>query len=100
MHWQYNPYVFPLVIAAAVSAAIAFFAWQRRPAPGAMPLVYLMLAASEWSLGYALGMASADLPAKVFWAKVQYFGIVTVPIMWQLGSVGNYAPAHAAARLD
>jgi PAS domain S-box-containing protein len=82
MHWQYTPYVLPLLIAAAVSATIAFFAWRRRPAPGAMPLVCLALAASEWSLGYAVGMASADLPAKVFWAKVQYFGIVSVPIMW------------------
>ncbi len=82
MHWQYNPYVLPLVITAAISATIAFFAWRRRPAPGAMPLVFLMLAVCEWSLGYAVGMASADLPAKVFWAKVQYFGIVSVPIMW------------------
>ena len=82
MHWQYSPYVLPLVIAATTSAAIAFFAWRRCPAPGAMPLVYLMLAAGEWSLGYALGMASADLSAKVFWAKVQYFGIVSVPVMW------------------
>ena len=82
MHWQYSPYVLPLVIAATTSAAIAFFAWRRRPAPGAMPLVYLMLAVCEWSLGYAVGMASADLPTKVFWAKVQYFGIVSVPVMW------------------
>ena len=82
MNWQYTPYLLPLVITAAISATIAFLAWRRRPAPGAMPLVYLMLAVCEWSLGYAVGMASADLPAKVFWAKVQYFGIVSVPIMW------------------
>ncbi len=82
MYWQYSPYVLPLVIAAVASGAIAFFAWRRRPAPGAMSLVYLMLAACEWSLGYALGMASAALPAKVFWARVQYFGIIGVPTMW------------------
>ena len=82
MHWQYNPYVLALVIAAAVSAAVAFFAWRRRPASGATPLALLMLAVAEWSLAYALGMASADLSAKVFWAKVQYFGLVTLPIMW------------------
>ncbi len=82
MHWQYTPYVLPLVIAAAVSAAVAFFAWRRRPAPGVMSLVFLMLGVCEWSLGYAVGMASADLAAKVFWAKVQYFGIVSVPVMW------------------
>ena len=82
MHWQYNPYVLPLILAASMSVAVAVFAWHRRPAPGAASLAYLMLAVTEWSLGYALGMASADLAAKVFWARVQYFGIVVVPVMW------------------
>ncbi len=82
MHWQYNPYVLPLLVASAVSVTIAFFAWRRRPAPGAMPLVYLMLAVAEWSLGYALELGSANLPSQVFWAKVEYLGIVTMPVMW------------------
>ena len=82
MYWQYVPYVLPLLIAAAISAALALFAWRRRPAPGAAPFALLMLAVTEWSLGYALELGSADLPAKVLWAKIQYLGIVTLPVMW------------------
>jgi len=82
MHWQYNPYVLPLLGAAAVSAAIALFAWRRRPAPGATPFVLLTLAVAEWSLGYALELGSADLPTQIFWAKVEYLGIVSVSVMW------------------
>jgi PAS domain S-box-containing protein len=37
-----------------------------------------MLAAAEWSLGYALELGSADFSMQIFWAKVQYFGIVSV----------------------
>jgi PAS domain S-box-containing protein len=37
-----------------------------------------MLAAAGWSLAYALELGSTDLATKIFWAKVQYFGIVTV----------------------
>ncbi len=82
MYWQYNPYVLLLLIAAAVSAAFALFAWRRRSVPGATALALLMLAVAEWSLGYALELGSADLPSQVFWAKVEYLGIVSVSVMW------------------
>jgi PAS domain S-box-containing protein len=82
MSWRYAPYVWPLLVAAAALAALAFFAWRRRPAPGARAFTLLMLAASEWALGYALELGSTALPAKVFWADVQYLGIVIVPGAW------------------
>ena len=79
MHWQYNPYVLPLVITAAISAALALSAWRRRPAAGATSFVWLMLAVAEWSLGYALELGTADLPTALFWARVEYLGMVMVP---------------------
>lgn len=80
--WQSNPYLVPVVIAAVISGAVVFAAWKRRPAPGASYLALLMLAVVEWSLGYALEFASGDLPAIVFWAKVEYLGIVAIPVLW------------------
>jgi PAS domain S-box-containing protein len=82
MNWQYNPYVLPLVIAAALSAALALYVWRRRPAPGAGPLTLLILAVAEWSLGYALELGSADFSAKIFWSNVNFLGIVIVPVAW------------------
>jgi len=82
MHWQYNLYVLPLVVAAIISAALALYVWRRRPAPGAVPFTLLMLAVAEWTLAYALELGSADLPSKHLWAKVQYLGIAFVPVMW------------------
>jgi len=82
VHWQYTPYNIPLLIATAVMAALALFAWRRRTVSGATPFALLMLAVAEWSLGYVLELGNADLPTKVFWAKVQYLGIVTVPLTW------------------
>jgi len=82
MHWQYSPYVIPLAIAGGISATIAVFAWRWRPASGATSFSLLMLAVAEWSLGYALELGSTDLSAQIFWAKVQYLGIVSVPVMW------------------
>ena len=82
MDWQYTPYVFPLLVVTAVSTGLAFYAWKRRPAVGVVPFVWLMLAVAEWSLVYALRLVSADLPAKLFWAKVRYLGILAVPTAW------------------
>jgi PAS domain S-box-containing protein len=84
MYWQESPYVLTLLIAAATSAAVAALAWRRRPSTGAMPLFWVMAAVACWSLAYALELMSADSASKVFWLKVEYLGIPTVPIAWLL----------------
>lgn len=84
VHWQYTPYILPLASTAVVSVILVHFAWRRRPAPGAVLLALLMLAVTVWLAGYALELACVDLPDKVFWAKVQYLGIVVVPLIWLL----------------
>ncbi len=87
MHWQYVSYALPLFAAAAISVAVAAFAWRRRTAPGATALALLMLAAAEWSLAYALRLASVDLPAKIFWSQVRYVGIVVTSTAWLVFAV-------------
>jgi two-component system cell cycle sensor histidine kinase/response regulator CckA len=82
MHWQYNPYVLPLLIAAALLAVLALVAWRRRPAPGAAVSALLLLAVVIWVLGYTLKLWGADLQSKLFWHKVEYLGVVVVPGAW------------------
>lgn len=82
MHWQYNPFVLPPLLAAIVAATIALYAWHRRTAPGARPFALLVLAVAEWSLTYALAQGGRDLPSILFWDKVKYLALVTVPATW------------------
>ncbi len=82
MNWQYTPFALPLLMAAMISAGLALYSWKHRPAVGTTPFTLLMLALAEWSLSYALRLGSMDLPTKLFWAKVRYLGIVTVPTAW------------------
>lgn len=79
MDWQYTTFALPLLVAATISTALVAYAWQHRGAPGAASFGVLMLAVAEWALAYALELSGADLQTKLFWAKVQYLGIVTVP---------------------
>lgn len=83
MQFQSSPYIVPLLVASIIAGFVAVYVWRRRAtAGGAVPLVLLALAIAEWSLGYALEIAGADLQTKVFWGKSQYIGIVTVPLLW------------------
>jgi len=81
MHsYQYTPYIYPLAIAALVSALLALYFWERRNTVGAKPATVLMLALFIWSTGYMLEFMGANLETKLLWAKIQYFGIVTLPV--------------------
>ncbi|MEO7912555.1 MAG: histidine kinase N-terminal 7TM domain-containing protein [Roseiflexaceae bacterium] len=80
MHWQSAPYVLPLLATALIAASLAVYSWRKRPAPGATPFFIMMLAVAEWTFGYALELSSADLQSIVFWAKVEYLGIVSGPV--------------------
>jgi PAS domain S-box-containing protein len=91
------PYMLLLVVAAAISISITLFAWRRRAVQGAVALGILSVAVATWSLGYVLELGSTaivalprvgrevstiDLEGSIFWAKVQYLGIVTVAPAW------------------
>lgn len=82
MNLQYSPYTLALLLTALLAGVIVAYLWSKRDQRGAIALIMLALSASIWSLGYALEIAGADLPTKLFWGKFQYFGITTVPLSW------------------
>jgi PAS domain S-box-containing protein len=82
MHFQYSSYMLPLIAAALLSAWLMNYAWRHRSVIGAVSFAVITLAVVEWTFGYALEIAGADLATKVLWAKIQYFGIVSAPISW------------------
>jgi hypothetical protein len=102
MHWQVTPYSYLLLVAAAMSAALVFFAWRRRGMPGAETFALLMTGVCIWAAGYALELSGADLPTKIFWAKAEYIGIATVPVVWlafalrYTGREGQLTPRNLA----
>ena len=72
----------PLVTAALILGVMTVAVWRRHPSSGAIPFTVLLLAITHWSLGYTLELAIPELEGKIFWAKVQYFGIVAAPVGW------------------
>ncbi len=68
--------------AAAIALSLAYFVLKHRPVPGRVTFVLLMIGVAVWSGGYALEISATSFEAKVFWAKVQYFGIAAIPLLW------------------
>ena len=82
MYWQYTPYVIPLGAAVLLCAIAAFYAWRRRPAPGALPAALLLLAVAVWLVALGLEMSRTDRLAKIIFTYIEYIGIVVVPAFW------------------
>ncbi|MBB5233545.1 histidine kinase N-terminal 7TM domain-containing diguanylate cyclase [Deinococcus budaensis] len=58
----------------------AAFAWDRRSAPGALPLALLLLCISLWTLTYALHWLSAAPAEQAFWLDATFFGVSGAPV--------------------
>jgi PAS domain S-box-containing protein len=69
-----------LILIGIVSAALSSYGRTCRPAPGASYFSFLMAVVAFWSFAYSFEIAAPDLVTKVLWAKVEYLGIVCVPV--------------------
>lgn len=76
------PYIITLVLVAVVAGVLTARAWCHRTTPGAPAFALLMLTVVIWSLAYALELSSVTLPAKLFWTRIEYLGIVLLPASW------------------
>jgi diguanylate cyclase (GGDEF)-like protein/PAS domain S-box-containing protein len=82
MSWDNSLYSVPLWIASFATALLARYAWHFRKFVGAKPFAGLMVAVAIWCLGYGFEIAAPGFSSKLWWAKIQYLGIVSVPLFW------------------
>ncbi|MCX6277290.1 MAG: response regulator [Bacteroidetes bacterium] len=67
---------------ALVSFFVAFLAWQRRFVKGAKELSRVMIAAGVWAFWLIFETAATTVTEKIFWAKLEYFGAVSTPVLY------------------
>ncbi len=76
-----NLYVALVYLVAAIPYAwLGLYAWRKRPAVAVTPFAWVMLAISIWAFLYSLEIFLPTLPAKLFILKIEYFGIVSLPV--------------------
>ncbi len=74
--------IFLLLLAGIISLLMLYYALRRLAVPGAKIFAVLLVSLVIWSVGYALELTSQEQSRLIFWAKVQYAGIVTLPTAW------------------
>ena len=82
--WHFPGYTFALILAALIACGIAAVAWPRRSAPGGTAFVLMMIATATWELFRVLEAGAIEPGAKIYWARFEYLGIATVPVLWFL----------------
>ena len=98
MSFEYSPYVPPLIAATLVAIWAMFYMWPHRKKRGTPMLMLLAAGIFAWTLGYALEIAGADLATKVFWGKMQYLGIATLPLAWVFFTILYTIPSYRLTR--
>lgn len=81
MHWFFASYP-PLLFGAAILLAVMAGVARGRTAPGAAGFAWLLWAIALWVGTNGLGFLFTELPPKIWLAKVQYLGIVSIAPLW------------------
>ena len=88
MNYQFDPIILPIILSVLLAISLTIYTWRLRAVGSwGRPFTLLTVALAIWSFGYALELAALDLSAKIFWIKIQYFGIVITPVAWFLFAV-------------
>ncbi|MEM9950466.1 MAG: histidine kinase N-terminal 7TM domain-containing protein [Chloroflexota bacterium] len=84
MMLQFSPYLVLIGFSAVISIFLAWFFWQRRPAPGIGSFVTMMLALSCWSIASALQLAVTTLAGKAFFINLVLINVMIATASWFL----------------
>lgn len=93
MAFDFPPFILVFFIGSLLAIFIAWITWVRRPAPGSVPLTLLLLCIAWWLFGGILEAGAVAFQDKVFWGKIEFFGIASTGIFWLFFSL-DYSGAH------
>ncbi len=73
---------FVLLLLGGIYVLLIGYGWSFRRASSGRIFGLLMLTIAIWTLGYAFELLAESFAVKLFWAKVEYVGIVFLPLFW------------------
>lgn len=84
MNMQFSWIIIPSALAGILSIVSAWLLWTRRSAHGALQLAYIFISMTIWSISYVIELVVVDYTVSTYWLKVEYFGIISLPVFWLL----------------
>ena len=83
-------YVSPLFFSTILGLGVAQYLFRHRQVPSSVPLLALTIAATLWSLGYAMEFLVPGYETKLLWSKIVYIGVVSAPLAWVIFALRFY----------
>lgn len=80
--------ILALLVAAIIAAVMTVYSWRRKSVPGLRAFALMTAGLAWWSLWYGAEIALPGLAVKLWMARAEYIGIVSVPCGWALFAVG------------
>jgi len=74
--------IFLLALSLFIALAVLFRAWRYRPRPVVTSFLWLMAAIAWWLLAAIIENMSINPTLSIFWMKMCYPGITTLPVIW------------------
>jgi signal transduction histidine kinase len=88
-----STYILVSLLPSILAAELALYTWHRRQMAAAIPFILLMSAVCFWAACHTLSVAHTTLAPTLFWAQLQYGGIVLVAPLWLLFALSYHGPA-------
>ena len=88
-----------LVLSGAILLVLSILVFQQRSSTLALSFALTMLCAAIWNVGFAAEIISPSLDQKIFWANVQFIGIVFLPPGWFVMSMLATGQSRGALKI-
>ncbi len=82
MNWEFTWQALPYAVALSITLIALIIAATRRKSPGGLYLIGFLFAVAIWVGAAMLENGIFDPTQKLFWARVRYIGIMSVPVFW------------------
>lgn len=79
---QSTPYLIPWFVSAILTFLMGVLVIRRRENLAARPFIAICLFATIWAGGYIFELGSTSLAVKLLAVKIEYIGIIGVPLSW------------------
>jgi signal transduction histidine kinase len=77
---QWTVFQIPLFACSLLATVLALVAYRYRHRSGAVPLFFLLVGVAVWTATYGMQLGQTGLEAKLFWSRLTYFGVLSVPV--------------------
>ncbi|GAB1471893.1 histidine kinase N-terminal 7TM domain-containing protein [Chloroflexota bacterium] len=79
---QATPILYPYILSFILTFCMGLYALRYSKHAAAVPFIAMCFFASVWTLGYIFELGSASLTAKLFGLRLEYIGIIGLPLSW------------------